>query len=135
MSEQEKQLAELQNLAENYLKVKPELDALDKKCKSLNTSIKALMETLNFDAFAVGDKEIVYSVQKRESLDEEKLIKQLKHFAPFTKCIKTKEYIDMDILEGEIYNGELSDDALCAMDSCRNVKEIPMLKIVKGKKK
>ncbi len=135
MSEQEKRLAELQNLAENYLKVKPELDVLDKKCKSLNTSIKALMETLNFDAFAVGDKEIVYSVQKRESLDEEKLIKQLKHFAPFTKCIKTKEYIDMDILEGEIYHGELSDDALCAMDSCRNVKEIPMLKIVKGKKK
>ena len=46
----------------------------------------------------------------------------------------TKEYIDMDILEQEIYHGRLSQDALVAMDSCREVKEIQKLDIRKAKK-
>ena len=134
MSEVEKQLAELKAFAGSYVKNKAELDTLDKKCKSLNTSIKQLMETLKLDEVEVGDKKLCYSVQTRESLDEEKLLVQLKHFAPDTECIKTKEYIDMDILENEIYHGKLSDDALCAMDSCREVKEIPRIDIKRVKK-
>lgn len=136
MSEREKQLAELTQLAEDYVKYKNEITPIEKKCKSLNSSIKGLMEVLNLDEVPLENGTTVrYTVSKSESLDEYNLIKQLKHFAPFTKCIKTKEYIDMDILESEIYHGELSDDALCAMDSCRDVKEIVKLEIKKGKKK
>lgn len=134
MNETEKQVIELKTCASSYVKNKAELDALDKKCKSLNTSIKQLMEVLKLDHVTIGDKEVCYSIQTRESLDEEKLITQLKAFAPDTKCIKTKEYIDMDVLENEIYHGELSDDAMCAMDSCREVKEIVRLDIRKAKK-
>lgn len=134
MPNNENQLVELREFASNYIKDKAELDKLDKRCKSLNTSIKQLMETLKLESVEIDGKEICYSVQTRESLDEDKLLIQLKQFAPDTECIKTKEYIDMDILENEIYHGKLSDDAMCAMDSCRNIKSIPRLDIKKVKK-
>ena len=133
-NEIEKQTANLKVFASSYVKNKTELSSLEKKCDSLNASIKQLMETLKLDFVRVGkDKEIRYSIQTRESLDEERLIKLLKELAPDTNCIKTKEYIDMDVLENEIYHGELSDDALCAMDSCRKIKSIPRLDIKKVK--
>ena len=136
MSEQENLVAELKEKAAQYVQYKNEITPIEKKCKSLNTSIKNLMEVLKVDDVALDDgSSLKYTISKSESLDEEKLIKQLKHFAPFTRCIRTKEYIDMEILESEIYHGELSDDALCAMDSCRKVKEIVKLEIKKGKKK
>ena len=135
MDNQEKQLAELRNSAIQYAKYKAEIDPLEKKCKTLNTTIKGLMEILNLDSVPLPDgSSVKYSMTTKETLDEEKLIKQLKHFAPDTECIKKKEYIDMDVLESEIYHGLLSDDALIAMDSCRNVKEIPKLTIEKPKK-
>lgn len=125
---------ELQRLAEEYITDKAQLDKLKKKVDSTNLAIKQLMDLLDIDSVNVGDKSICYTVQKRESLDEDKLLAQLKHFAPSTECIKTKEYIDMDILEQEIYHGRLSQDALVAMDSCREVKEIQKLDIRKAKK-
>jgi hypothetical protein len=135
MSEQELQVAELKEKATQYVQYKNEIAPIEKKCKALNTSIKSLMEVLKVDDVQLDDgSTLKYTISKSESLDEEKLIKQLKHFAPFTQCIKTKEYIDMDILESEIYHGDLSDDALCAMDSCRKTKEIVKLEIKKGKK-
>ena len=75
-----------------------------------------------------------YGVTKKESLDEDKLLVALKKYAPDPKCIKTREYIDMDILENEIYHDRLPSEALAAMVGCRNVKEIPTLTIKKAKK-
>ena len=131
----EKKIVELKNNAIQYVKYKEELDPLEKKCKSLNTTIKGLMELLSFDEVPISDGvRLVYTTSKRESIDEEKLIEKLKKYAPDTDCIKTREYIDMDILESEIYHGKLSGDALTAMDKCRNVKLIPKLAIKKAKK-
>ena len=136
MDNTEKQIVELRNNAILYAKLKSEIDPMEKKCKSLNTSIKGLMEILKMDNVLLPDgSSVKYSVSTKESLDEEKLIRQLKHFAPDTECIKTKEYVDMDVLENEIYHGKLSDDAMIALDACREVKEIPKLTIEKPKKK
>lgn len=135
-SDTERMAVDLKNNVAQYVQFKSELDPLEKKCKSLNTNIKQLMELLKVEEVPLPNGSGVrYSVSKRESLDEEKLIKQLKQFAPDTQCIKTKEYIDMDILENEIYHGKLSDDAMCAMDSCRSTKLIPKLDIIKKGKK
>ena len=132
---------QLVQYATEYVKDKAEMDKLKKRVESNNTAIKQLLELLNEEAVELEDgTRIVYSVTRKESFAEEKLVTEkkliniIKHFAPDTQCIKTKEYIDMDVLENEIYHGKLSDDALCAMDSCRNVKEVPVLNIKKPKK-
>ena len=126
---------ELKQLASEYVSAKREFDTLKKKTDNLNQSLKANMELSNLDGIELDDgSKVCLGITKRESLDEDKLLVQLKKYAPDTDCIKTKEYIDMDILENEIYHEKLSSEALAAMDSCRNVKEIPTLTIKKAKK-
>lgn len=126
---------ELKQLASEYVSAKREFDTLKKKTDNLNQSLKANMELSNLDGIELDDgSKVCLGITKRESLDEDKLLVQLKKYAPDTDCIKTKEYIDMDILENEIYHEKLSPEALAAMDSCRNVKEIPTLTIKKAKK-
>lgn len=126
---------ELQKLAEEFVVAKGEADKYKKQADNLNSSIKRNMEVMELDKISLSDGTTVcYGVQHRESLDEEKLIVLLKELAPDTECIKTKEYIDMDILENELYHEKLSEEALTAMDTCRNVKEVPTLTIKKAKK-
>ena len=126
---------ELKQLASEYVSAKREFDTIKKKTDNLNQSLKANMELSNLDGIELDDgSKVCLGITKRESLDEDKLLVQLKKYAPDTDCIKTKEYIDMDILENEIYHEKLSPEALAAMDSCRNVKEIPTLTIKKAKK-
>lgn len=126
---------ELSKLAEEYVVAKREADKFKKQADSLNTDLKHAMETLDMEEIELEDgSRVHYGVTTKESLDEERLLIQLKKFAPDTQCIKTKEYVDMDILESEIYHDKLTAEALGAMDSCRNVKEIPTLTIKKAKK-
>lgn len=126
---------ELKQLANEYVSTKKEFDTLKKKTDSLNQSLKLNMEISNLDDIELDDgSKVCLGITKRESLDEDKLLLQLKKFAPDTQCIKTKEYIDMDILESEIYHEKLSAEAMGALDTCRNVKEISTLTIKKAKK-
>lgn len=127
--------AKLELLAQEYVTAKAELDKLKKKVDTTNAEIKALMKSLNMDEVELSDgRKVVYSVTIRESLDEDKLIASLKEYAPYTDCIKKKEYIDTDIMEKEIYSGNFSSDAMLALDGCRIVQEIPKLEIKKAKK-
>lgn len=135
MTEHEEQANKLVACATEYAKDKAVESVLKKRLDSNNKTIKALMELLKQDSVTTKDGDIVcYSVRTKDDLDEEALIKVLHKLAPETNCIKTKEYIDMDILENEIYHGVLSDETLQAMDKCKTVKEIPTLTIKKAKK-
>ena len=137
MTEQERQekYEELVRKASDYAYNKNIESGLKKKIESDNTTVKALMELLKTDEVKTEDGTTVcYSVTTRESLDEEKLIAQLKTYAPDTQCIKTKEYIDMDALESEIYHDKLPMKALVALNSCKIIKKIPTLTIKKTKR-
>lgn len=135
MTEHEEQASKLVACATEYAADKAIEGALKKRLDSNNKTIKALMELLKQDKVTTKDgDEVCYSVRTKEDLDEEALIKVLHKLAPETNCIKTKEYIDMDILESEIYHGLLSDETLKEMDKCKSVKEIPTLTIKKAKK-
>jgi len=124
----------LSEYASLYIKKKKELDALDKEVKTINARMKELMKEQDITEAHCDEGVVTYSVQERKSFDEDKLIVQLKHFAPDTECIKQKEYVDMEVLENEIYKGLLSNDAMCSLDACRIVKEVEVLKISKGGK-
>ena len=91
--------------------------------------------------YQVDDWKATYSVQRRESMNEDKLLDVLKknwtaHNGSM-QCpyIKTKEYVDFDILEDAIYRNELSNEVLMEMDTCKEVKEVETLKVAKVKEK
>ena len=125
----------LKEIAADYIADKAEEAKIKKRLESNNASLKQLMETLKCDYVELDDgSKVVYSITKRESIDEEKLIDTLQKFAPNTKCIKTKEYVDMDVLESELYHNTLPEKAVSAMDDCRVIKETPTLTIRKARK-
>lgn len=133
--ERQKKYTELVEKASNYAYNKAIENSLKKKIDSDNTSIKALMELLKTNEVLTNDGATVcYNITKKESIDEEKLIASLHKYAPNTACIKTKEVIDMDALESEIYHGRLSAEAMAALNNCRIIKEVPTLTIKKAKK-
>jgi len=126
---------ELKELAQVYVYHKAELDLLKKKVDKINADIKEAMEKAKLNEVETESGAIVkYGITRKESMDEDMLLIKLKQFVPDTPCIKTKEYVDMDTLESEIYHGSFSEDALKAMDKCKSVKLTPTLTISKAKK-
>lgn len=126
---------ELKQLAQEYVSGKAELDKLKKRVDSINSEIKTAMEEAKLNEVETESGAVVrYGITRKESLDEDMLLIKLKQTAPDTTCIKTKEYVDMDILEAEIYHGLVPKEALMAMDKCKSVKLTPTLTISKAKK-
>lgn len=126
---------ELKELAQVYVYHKAELDLLKKKVDKINADIKEAMEKAKISEIETESGAVVkYGITRKESMDEDMLLIKLKQFVPDTPCIKTKEYVDMDTLESEIYHGSFSEDALNAMDKCKSVKLTPTLTISKAKK-
>ena len=126
---------ELKELAQKYVEGKAELNKLTKQVEKINADIKEAMEKAKLNEVETESGAIVkYGVTRKESVNEDMLLVKLKELVPDTECIKTKEYIDMDVLESEIYHGYLSKDALQAMDNCTSVKLTPVLTISKAKK-
>lgn len=125
---------ELKELAQVYIYHKAELDLLKKKVDKINSEIKSAMEDAKLDAIETDTGTVKYGITRKETLNEDMLLVKLKKLVPNTECIKTKEYIDTDILESEIYHGLLSKEALQEMENCTSVKLTPVLTISKAKK-
>lgn len=123
----------LEELVVTYALNKNELDSYKKICDKENAEIKARMAELDMDEVIAGDYVAKLTIQKRETMDEDMLLEVLRN-NNYTNVIRTKEYVDMDLLEREIYNGNVDKDTLVAMQKCKSVKEVPTLKIVKAKK-
>ena len=123
----------LEELVVTYALNKNELDSYKKICEKENAEIKAKMAELDMNEVLAGDYVAKLTIQKRETMDEDMLLEVLRN-NNYTNVIRTKEYVDMDLLEREIYNGNVDKDTLVAMQKCKSVKEVPTLKIVKAKK-
>lgn len=123
----------LEELVVRYALNKNELDSYKKICDRENAEIKARMTELDMNEVLAGDYVAKLTIQKRETMDEDMLLEVLRN-NNYTNVIRTKEYVDMDLLEREIYNGNVDKDTLVAMQKCKSVKEVPTLKIVKAKK-
>lgn len=130
----------LETLIPQYAQNKSELDSYKKICDDENKQIKDIMSVLNLEEKEVGGWIAKYYVQKRESMNEDKVLDYihadgvLYHKAEELGIIKTKEYIDYDALEKAIYNDELSKETLIELDNAKEVKLVPTLKLVKAKK-
>lgn len=122
----------LEEYAKQYISCKHDEKFIKKELEICNTRIKELMKEQDLTEVPTKLGTVKYVVQHRESFDEDLAIKLLKKIAPETDCIKTKEYIDMDVLENELYHEKLSQEAVKALDKCKTVKEVVTLTIGKG---
>lgn len=122
-------IKDLGELVERYYNLKSEMDSYKKQVDTDNLEIKKIMSSANLNDFGVNDLVAHYKVITTENFDEVKLLKLLKQLG-ITRCIKTKEYVDMDVLEDCIYNGEL--DAVELQD-CKIVKTQERLIVSKKK--
>jgi len=128
-------------LIPRYAQNKQELDDYKKICDKENRQIKDSMKALGETEHPAGDYIAKYSVQQRESMNEDILISLFTSVPAFVglddkyNIVKTKPYIDFDALEKALYNNELSETLLADLDKAREVKEVVTLRVSKIKKK
>ena len=120
---------QLNELIPNYAFNKNEMDSYKKLCDRDNTIIKALMKEEGLDNYNQGDYTAKISIQQRQTLNEDKLLDVIKDMDRLD-LIKTKEYVDMDLLEKALYNGEIDAGDI---DSCMTIKEVVTLKVTHNK--
>ena len=120
----------LSDMVSAYADVKAREKEVKNDVDELNKAIKAAMLEGNLATL---------TEQKREDFDEDKLItlfkKNLDTNPELAKCIKTKEYIDMEALENLIYNAEIDNNIVTEMGRCKVEKVTQVLRIKKDTKK
>ena len=116
---------QLQKLIPQYALNKNEADSYKKLADRDNALIKSLMKEEQLDTFNAGTHSAKITVQNRQTLNEDKLLELIKNIDR-QDLIKTKEFVDMDLLEKAIYNGEIDAGDL---DSCMTSKEVVTLKV------
>lgn len=119
-----------------YAELKKQSDDLTKEVKGINEEIKKCMVQNELDTYTTGGYKATYSVQKRNDVDEEGLLKYLLAQLggePDDDIVKTKPYVDFDALESAIYNHKIASDIVEEMQKFIKVKEVPTLKVSKVK--
>lgn len=120
---------QLNELIPKYSMNKTELDSYKKICDRDNAIIKELMKEEDIQLYNCGTHTAKMSVQTRQSMDENKLLETIKSLNR-PDLIRTKEYVDMDLLEKAIYNEEINASEL---NSCMITKEVTTLKVTINK--
>lgn len=125
---------ELSTLINAYFTNNSEMKDYKKICDNQNAKIKELMKAESITEKVTDLYTAKVSVETRESFIEEKLIEVLRKYG-IVAPIKTREYVDMEVLENILYNGVLSPSLIEDLDKCKDVKEIVKLRVSKNKKK
>lgn len=102
-----------------YGELKSAADSYKKQAEAENAVIKKYMLENNLtsaksDSYSVSCKTIT-----SQSFNDEKLLEKLKSLKT-EGIVKTREYVDMEALEGAIYNGKLNASELA---DCRETKQ------------
>ena len=106
-----KAMTRLEEVIPQYQTINNQYNTMGKTVKSLGSEIKDLMGDIDMDSYEVdGIKAKVTHVQS-VSFDEEILLATIKDLG-LNHLIKTKEYVDMDLLESAIYRKEIDAQVL-----------------------
>ena len=133
----DEQIQKLSELVPNYIKNNTECNAIKKLVSKDSSEIKEIMTSLKLDDFNGVDG---YSVSithiDKSYMDTEKLLNFIK--ANFSKelqerVIKTREYVDEDVLESIMYKNEIDEKTVADMSKCMVEKEELRLNIKKIK--
>lgn len=126
----------LNELVKAYISTKNDADDLKKVADRQNAQIKKIMSDNNYKEYITDNNYVAkYLVQTRTSMNEDMLLEKLKMLDDIPDgLIKTKEYVDTDMLENLIYKGDLDKEILDKISSCVTEKEVVQLRISKAKK-
>ena len=131
---------ELEILIPTYGSLDFELKNIKKKADGFKERIKTIVKSLGVKTYRAEDYEITYTEAERVSFKEDKLLIRLKEIVAnkdlkeFEGLIKTKEYVDMDVLENLLYHNKFDEAEISSISSCQEIKTIPTLKVKKVKK-
>ncbi len=118
-----------------YFENKSKSDAMAKKVKEQNELIKNQIVSEHLpDKFEVDDLKINRTVIKKSKFNDEQAIEILRKNLDadkFSEVVKTKEYIDDDVLEALIYNKEI--DGTMLDDCIEQLPDVIQLKVTKKK--
>ena len=100
------ELSELNQLIPEFV-INRDQEKLHKETKDkLGNEIKEIMKSQNIQTYAANGLRANCSVYDKESFNEEILLQIIKE-EKLEKLIKTKEYVDIDLLKDALYKGEL----------------------------
>lgn len=131
---------ELDALIPTYGSLDFELKNIKKKADGFKERIKTIVKSLGVKTYRSEDYEITYTEAERVSFKEDKLLIRLKEIVAnkdlkeFEGLIKTKEYVDMDVLENLLYHNKFDEADISSISDCQEIKIIPTLKVKKVKK-
>ena len=102
---------QLNELASEYLQVCADYTAIETKKKALGSVIKTMLDTFGIKKYVSDDNiSLSMSVRQNVSFDEDLLLNECKSF-DIDGLVKTKEYVDMEVLESALYNdGSLKEN-------------------------
>ena len=104
-----------EKVIERYAEEKQQMKLLEESAKEKNVFIKNKIQELDTDLYQTDKYKVSIQHSNRISMDEEKLIGIIKENIPEDKrngVIKTKEYVDFDILENLVYNSIIAAEKL-----------------------
>ena len=129
----EDQKSTLDTLVESYTEALGEYNVSEAKKNAFNISIKETLKEYGITKYSASNGfNISVSTRPNVKWDEESLLNYCRTLN-ITGLIKTKEYVDMDVLESAIYNGKVMASSLKPF---QNVKpDIVTLTCKESKKK
>lgn len=122
------------DLVTSYAENKATVDEFSKICDVQNKEIKEYLHKSQSNGGEYGEYTVTLKQIDKSYMDSEALLDFCKSHN-ITACIRTMEFVDKDILETMIYNGEIDTDTIVAMNSCKISKFQENLYVKKTKKK
>ena len=104
-------MEELKNLAEEYFKNNEIKKSVEKVVKDLGPKIKTMIHSLGVTEKEVDGLKISLRKSQRKTMNQDKLLEICKGLNQ-PNLIKTKEYVDEEVLETLIYNNIIKADQI-----------------------
>lgn len=124
---------ELKELIDNYIADKQKESEIKSRTSEENKQIKRMFTAKNIKSFDGDTGTVKLTVEKHESFRENDLIEFLKESGFSDDIVKTKEYIDFDVLESAMYHETIPMDVQKKMSEFKDVSEVVKLRISKKK--
>lgn len=131
-----KQMEKLEEIVPQYFAHNEESKAIKKDVSKYSTDIKDILKDIQMDSIDVGDFKVSISHVDKSYMDMDKLLAFVKAEFPQElqeRVIKTREYVDEDVLESIMYKNEISDETKANMAKCMVEKEELRLNVRKLK--
>ena len=118
-----------------YCEIDEQIKSLTKQKDALKNQICAHMDEEGIDKVTVPGYSLSRSVSHRTTVDENMMLSVVKkwHVSDTEGLIKTREYVDTNVLEDLTYKGVVTPDELRQLEFCRKVSEVVSLRTTKKK--